>query len=351
MFPLGQFIGSPFTGFLSDAFGRRVILLISLCLAVPAFFLSGYAIWSRRIYLLYFSRLLAGVFESNVVVAQAAIADISESQEEKTKTFGWIMSFTAMGFILGPMIGGFLIYVPLFSAPGMSTPFWFAGFLALLTFLLTLWIFQETKLIPSEKLRPKEVLVEIFFPFKHSFLRGIYIGNYFIFQSTFFFFSFLPVMLVRKFDFSAAMIGITDSYLSLIVTLAPVTYGFLARRFSSGIITIYTGVGLACSLIFFILLEHPSFLIFTLIPVGYFTALALSYTNIYVSDCASERRQGSVLGLNKSVEVLADAMSGLVGGILAGFVVNLPFYVAIALALISALWLYLVQRRDFEKLL
>ena len=76
LYPLGQLIGSPILGSLSDRFGRRPILLVSLAVTTACYVLISLAITANNLALLGFASLVAGFAEANIVTAQSAIADL-----------------------------------------------------------------------------------------------------------------------------------------------------------------------------------------------------------------------------------------------------------------------------------
>lgn len=103
-YALAQFIGAPFLGRLSDRFGRRPVLLISIAGNALGFLLLGFA---QNLGMLFLSRILAGITAANISVAQAYISDVTDSQS-RAKGLGLIGAAFGLGFILGPAIGGAL---------------------------------------------------------------------------------------------------------------------------------------------------------------------------------------------------------------------------------------------------
>jgi DHA1 family tetracycline resistance protein-like MFS transporter len=120
IFSLFQFLFNPIFGKLSDKFGRRPIILISLFMTSVSYVIFSY---STTFALLLFSRILAGLGGSNIGVAQAYIADITP-KEERSKGMGLIGAAFGLGFLFGPLIGGFLskysYMVAGFGAAGFS---------------------------------------------------------------------------------------------------------------------------------------------------------------------------------------------------------------------------------------
>jgi DHA1 family tetracycline resistance protein-like MFS transporter len=130
-YPLMQVIAAPVLGRMSDVFGRKPILLLSIGGTVAALLVLGLA---DALWMLAASRMLDGVTGGNISVAQAYIADIT-STEDRGKAFGLIGAAFGLGFIIGPVTGGLLAgfgtHVPPFFAAGLATVN-----LLLVTFLL-----------------------------------------------------------------------------------------------------------------------------------------------------------------------------------------------------------------------
>lgn len=104
IYSLMQFFFNPLLGKLSDKIGRRPLILATQLLTAVAYLLFSF---STTFWILFLSRLLAGLGGSNIAVAQAYIADIT-SKEERTKGMGMIGAAFGLGFVFGPLIGAFL---------------------------------------------------------------------------------------------------------------------------------------------------------------------------------------------------------------------------------------------------
>lgn len=134
LYAVMQFIFSPILGGLSDRYGRRPILLISLLgLGLDYFLLAG----APSITWLVVGRLIAGVGGASFTTASAYIADITPP-EKRAQNFGLIGMAFGIGFIIGPLLGA------LFSHINLRAPFVAAGILSLLNFLYGLFFIPES---------------------------------------------------------------------------------------------------------------------------------------------------------------------------------------------------------------
>lgn len=130
-FSLVQFFSSPVLGSLSDRFGRRRVLLISLFgFGIDYLFLA----FAPGIGWLFLGRMIAGFTGGSITTATAYIADISTA-ENRGKNFGMLGAAFGLGFIIGPVLGGWLgeigPRVPFLAAAGLSLLNWLYGFFIL----------------------------------------------------------------------------------------------------------------------------------------------------------------------------------------------------------------------------
>ena len=136
-----QFFFSPILGGLSDRYGRRPVLLVSLAFTSLEFFVLANA---HSIWILFAGRILTGITGASFTAASAYIADISPP-DKRAKNFGIIGAAFGAGFILGPAAGGLLGHFSL------RAPFWAAGILSLLNCLYGAFVLPES--LPKEDRR------------------------------------------------------------------------------------------------------------------------------------------------------------------------------------------------------
>ncbi|MEN9744029.1 MAG: hypothetical protein RLZZ65_1834 [Bacteroidota bacterium] len=136
-----QFVFSPFIGNLSDRFGRRPVLLVSV-LGMSLDYLVMYV--APDLFWLVIGRAISGIFGASFTSASAYIADIS-NDENRAANFGLIGAAFGIGFVIGPAIGGLL------SDFGSRTPFLVASFFSMANFIYGLLVLKES--LPLENRR------------------------------------------------------------------------------------------------------------------------------------------------------------------------------------------------------
>ena len=100
LYSICQFISTPIIGRLSDKYGRRPLLLISIIGTAASFFITAFA---PNAFFLFFARMLDGLTAGNIPVVFAVVSD-STKPEERAKAFGLIGSAFSFGFVFGPAI-------------------------------------------------------------------------------------------------------------------------------------------------------------------------------------------------------------------------------------------------------
>lgn len=133
-YSITQFVFAPLIGSLSDKFGRRPIILISLFgFSLDYLFLA----LAPTIGWLFLGRIIAGITGASITTASAYIADVS-TDENRAKNFGMIGAAFGLGFIIGPVIGGLL------GQYGSRIPFYAAGILCMVNFLYGYFVLPES---------------------------------------------------------------------------------------------------------------------------------------------------------------------------------------------------------------
>jgi DHA1 family tetracycline resistance protein-like MFS transporter len=143
IYSLMQFLFAPLWGRLSDRWGRRPLLLMSLIGGGLSYLLFA---WTSSLWVLFLARALAGFFAATISTAQAYIADVTEAKD-RSKGMGLIGAAFGMGFIFGPLLGAFLGSwgESLGSAPPLGQSFAAvgAGALCFLNFIFCFFFLKE----------------------------------------------------------------------------------------------------------------------------------------------------------------------------------------------------------------
>jgi MFS transporter, DHA1 family, tetracycline resistance protein len=218
-FAIMQFIFSPILGGLSDRFGRRPVLLLSLLGLGLDYILHAYA---PSIVWLFVGRLLAGVMGASITTATAYIADIS-TPEKRAQNFGLIGAAFGLGFIIGPVIGGVC------SKWGPSIPFLVAAALTLLNVLYGYFILPESLLKENQRKfewKRANPIGSLKHLKKYPVVSGlvaslvlIYIASHAV-QSNWSYYT------IFKFNWDAEMVGYSLAAVGILVSLVQ---GFLIR--------------------------------------------------------------------------------------------------------------------------
>lgn len=318
VFPLGQFFATPLLGQLSDRYGRKPVLLISILGTSVSYILFAIGIVTKNIPLLFISRFFDGITGGNISVAQATIADIT-TKENRSKNFGMIGAAFGLGFIFGPYLGGKLADPHLVSWFTAATPFWCAALLALLNVVFISKFLRETN---TKKKKEKIVWSKAFKNIRNAFssktLKPLFITN-FLFTSGFTFFTtFFSVFLISRFGFRPAQIG---NFFAVIGLCSVFTQGivtrFLSKKYSEEKILSLSFLGTSLIMLLFFVPKAP-FYLYLIVPF-FSVCNGLSMANMtgLISRRAPNEIQGEILGLNASVLALGQFVSALLSGFIA----------------------------------
>ncbi len=324
-FPLMQFFGAPILGTLSDRYGRRPILLISLLGTMVGYLLFAMAILIQDIYLLFFSRMLPGFMGGNVAIIMSAMSDVS-TPEERAKNFGLVGAAFGLGFILGPTIGGILADDSIISWFDHATPFWFTALLTLVNIILVVTSFKETLTTFNQgHVSLLSGVKNIATAFKDKNLSRVFTIVLLLAIGFTFFTQFFSVLLIEKFSYSEKDIGFLYGWVGIWLVI---TQGFIVRRMSSRVkptsVLLYSIPALAIS-IALILVPAKSIWFYLINPlIALSQGMTAPFLTTIVSQQVDESKQGQILGINQSMNSLGHLLPPVVAGYLNTLNGNLP---------------------------
>ena len=347
-YAITQFIFAPLIGNLSDQYGRRPIILISLLGFTLDYILLALA---PSIAWLFIGRIIAGITGASITTASAYIADIS-TIENRAKNFGMIGAAFGLGFIIGPVIGGLL------GQYGARVPFYAAAALCFLNFLYGYFILPES--LPKEKrsvlnLKKANPIGSFLHLKKYPKLIGLassmfllYVASHAI-QSNWSFFT------MYKFNWDEKMVGISLGVIGLFVALVQ---GVLIRWVNPWLgneKSIYAGFFLYSLGMLLFTFANQSWMMFIFLIPYCLGGIAGPALQAVISIQVPETEQGKIQGTLTSL-MSASAIVGppLMTGIFYYFTkeqtpfefAGAPFLLASILMTISALMAYYSFRKD-----
>ncbi|WP_149775625.1 TCR/Tet family MFS transporter [Ruegeria intermedia] len=300
-----QFLFGPVLGNLSDAYGRRVVLLVSLLMMALDYVVMAIA---GSIWLLLAGRILGGITAATHSTAAAFIADVSKPQE-KAANFGLLGAAFGVGFVLGPLMGGLL------GEYGTRAPFWAAAGLSVLNFCLGLLVMPETvtdrnrRPFQWRRARPDSALRAI------AGLPGIrpLLWVYFLYSVSIYVYPAIwSYFTVERFGWSTQMIGLSLAVYGL--GMAAVQGGLIrpATRYLGERRTIL--LGMVFEIVSFLLLGFLTngIIALILIPITALGAMVTPALQAQMSRATPDSQQGELQGVLAALHALSMILSPLV---------------------------------------
>jgi len=329
IFSFFQFLATPFIGRLSDKYGRKPLLLLSLSGTALSFFMTAFA---PSALFLFIARALDGITAGNIPVASAVISDTT-NERERAKGFGIIGASFGFGFIFGPAIATLTL------SYGINMPFIIAGVVSLITIIFTALFLPETnryigqvekkhifQILDIQKLataiKDEKIGITLLLSLLYNIAFGLFI------------FAFQP--------HAVKTMGLSANIISLIYTIygivGIVTQVFLIPR-------IVKKIGERKSLIFCFALvtfvfagmykvSDLSVFVFLSIVFGFANGFFLPVIQTLLPKEVDAKSQGSILGLNSSYVSLGMIVGPVLGGVIATLSIPLPFILGSIITLV-----------------
>ena len=319
-FSLAQLIATPIIGRLSDKFGRKPLLLISLLgtsLSLALFASAESAL------MLFVARIFDGITGGNVSVAQASIAD-STKKENRAQAFGMLGAAFGFGFLFGPAIGGLL------STYSLAAPFWFGSGLALIATIAGMFFLHETlppKKREKQSVSPTSNFNTIVAAFNNPLTSTVLIVSL-IFSTS------LNAWIIGFNAFSTDILHLSTRNIGLIFA----SFGFISIVMQAwGIRVLFKRFTqknsiLLYSLIFSFLAIGSLYFVESYIP---YLVMIMLYAVVsapinplltsFLSERTHESDQGKIMGINQAIISMGQVIGPLFAGLIAGISINSIF--------------------------
>lgn len=300
-----QFFFAPILGGLSDKYGRRLIILISLFgLTIDYLFLA----LAPTIALLFIGRLIAGIGGASFSTASAYIADVS-TPEKRAQNFGLLGAAFGLGFVLGPAIGGFLgdigTRIPFFAAAGLTMLNWIYGF-----FILPESLSKENRREFSwKRANPVGSLKQLR---TYPLMFGLIISIFIIYIATHSVNSNWSFFNEEVFDWSPKQIGLSLTYVGVLVSIVQAVFvKIFIKRFGVKR-AIYTGLAFNALGLLLFSMVYQEWMIYAVTTVYVLGGIAGPSLQGIMSNMVPSNQQGELMGAITSLQNLANIIGPFV---------------------------------------
>lgn len=344
-----MFFFAPIIGGLSDRYGRKPALNISMLGLTIGFISSALGCFFSNLLFLIFGRIISGMTAGSLSVAQAAVVDMS-TPETKSFYLSAVVLANCLGFSCGPVLGRFFLETSF--APVGTVTFLIGGAMSLAGFFLISMFFKETHTVTNttNKLNVLTDFANIKIAFCKPALNKHLVSFSCSMLAYTLFFSNLPIFLHRLISASSVTTGYILSFLVICLSLSTLVGGkYLFERLDK--------VKLVRSM------QFTQLLVFLLIPISsqslglyviFFATVSICFGLIYIglltviSDVTASDWQGRVMGVVASVSSLTWGIGSLLSGWLDQFSVSSALFCCAALITVSLIVLNLNAREELK---
>lgn len=350
LYPLGMFFGASFLGDLSDLWGRKKVILLSVGGIFIGFLLMSLGISIREVYVFLLGRLISGLMAGSLPLAQAAVADIS-TPDTKPWNMNLVTITNTVGLVFGPIVAGIFSERWFLKDVGFSLPFLFAAFMAIIAFFWIYFGFKETynpiKGKKVEWIQPARIFVEAFLNQKVRILAFVLL----LFQTAVaLYFQMLGIYFSDTFHYSSSEIGFFYAYLGACFAISSLfIYPILIKHFKIETLCI---VGLFLLAAFEIIVSFLTVAIWIWIVV-----FLMAICNIFAwstlltifSNAVDKTKQGWVMGIFAAMVAVGFIIAGFSSNILPWVTSNHLVLIGGVAAFLSALLMLSYQRKHGRK--
>lgn len=335
-FGLGQLIGGPVLGDLSDQYGRKKILVTTFLGTACAYLLGAIGLLTHSLFLLLLCRLAAGFCSGTGAILFACASDLGRDDNEKAKNITYLTGSIGVGVIAGSLLGAHLSNPHWVHWLGPTTPFFFfaAGFIV--NVLCLTFYYEEAKqsLTPRRSLHPLMGFQNILAAFQDQRFRRILLAYLLFCISTESCFISVPIYAVKHFGANSIWIGNAMALQSLCAAFGV----FVLGRYLSKILKprAFFLFGNTVLILLYIGLFLPHTLEGLYIPfalLGVMMTISWAQILALIAQTAPATEQGKIMGITQSLLSTAIIAGPFTVGLLAG----VHYDIALAVSPVAAL--------------
>lgn len=306
VFSLLQFVASPILGSLSDRFGRRKVILISLAGSSIDYVIMALA---PNLTWLFVARMISGVTAGVLATANAYVADITPP-EKRAQNFGLLGAAFGIGFIIGPLVGGLL------GSISLRLPFWFAATCAALNWLYGYFVLPES--LKPENRRPFDLkranpIGALKALGRFPAVRGMADAYFIVMLSQAMLFSTWVLCLSYRYNWSAGQVGLSLGLAGIVTAVVQAT---LVKRIVPHLgdkRSILTGLCVTIGTFICYGCATHGWMIFAIILLGALGGITGPAIQSYITKHVPANEQGSVQGVFSGLQSLAGIPGPLIG--------------------------------------
>ncbi|WOX47739.1 MFS transporter [Aeromonas sp. XH] len=337
LYPLFQLVGAPWLGKLSDRHGRKPVLTLCLVGVLVGYALMALGIAWRSLPLLLLSRVVEGFFNGDIAIVQAMAADMSTAKT-KARSFAWINIGMNLGWVVGPMIGGYAAVV----SGDYSLAAWLAVAMTLVNLLLVLWLLPNRPAVarseqPAPALSSRQLLLQ-------PALLPYFVLTLLSYGAVQLYFTYFNVWLVERLAWDPVQLAQAAVMVSAPMILGSWLGSRLARHWRGSSLGVVGHLVMAAGMLMFVLPGHWWGLALTFIPAGIGMSLGELATSVAVSNRSHAEQQGQAMGLYRGLAVGSEILAVVVGSLVLLAGTEWPFYLAALCSLLCAVGFYGLRR-------
>lgn len=308
-----QLIGAPVLGRLSDRYGRRPLLIVSLIGTLGSFLLLGFA---RSLWMVFLSRILDGFLGGDITLAQAYISDITDAKD-RAKGLGLVGAAFGLGFILGPAMGGALSAGGNYALPAFIA----AAVAAVNLFGVLLFLPESISKQPQEERRSQpetRFSLPLLWEALHRPCVGPLLNLQLFYRLAFTVFeTIFSTYALYRFALSAQQTSYILAYVGLLVVIIQGgVIGMLTKRYGERRLTLAGIVLLTISLTGWAASPNVGVLLVVLVPLSLAAGILNTVLNSQLSKAVPPEQVGGALGLSSALGSFARIVSPVAAGFL-----------------------------------